>query len=171
MIYEMTLNTHLPPTLLGILGAAVSFTLYSLVVVFTTPNLSPPVSLAIAMRMNTLMVIGMPLGIGLQTYLTANLKRSGCQVRGKVSAFGGSATGSALSAFLSFFGLTQVGCCTLWLYYLSLLPGVIGIAAAAFMIRYSLILSDISLALIWIPVFYILMRRRAILSNRNPSTE
>ncbi len=160
----MTLTERLPPTIWGILGATVSFTLYSLVVVFTTPNLSPPVSLAVAMRMNTHIVIGMPLGIGLQTYLTTYLKRSGCQVRGKASAVGGTATGSALSASFSFFGLTQVGCCTLWLYYLSLLPSVIGVAMAAFIVRYSVLLSDISLVLAWIPVFLSLMRIRDIKS-------
>jgi hypothetical protein len=154
----MKLNTRLPPTLLGILGAAATFSLYSLVVVFTTPHLSPELSLAIAMRMNTLIVIGIPLGIGFQAYLAANLKRNGCQVRGKASAFGGQASGSALSAFFSSFGLTQVGCCTLWLYYLSLLPGVIGVAAAGFFVRYSVILSDLSLGLVWIPVFYTLTR-------------
>ncbi len=160
----MTLTARFPPPLSGILGATVSFTLYSLVVVLTTPTLSPPVSLAIAMRMNTHIVVGMPLGIGLQAYLTAYLKRSGCQVRGKASAVGGTATGSALSAFFSFFGLTQVGCCTLWLYYLSLLPSITGVAVAAFIVRYSVLLSDISLVLVWIPVFLILMRTRDIKS-------
>ncbi len=162
----MTLTARFPAAIWGILGGTVSFTLYSLVVVFTTPNLNPPVSLLVAMRMNPHIVIGMPLGIGLQTYLTAYLKRSGCQLRGKASAVGGTATGSALSAFFSFFGLTQVGCCTLWLYYLSLLPGVIGVAAAGFIVRYSVLLSDISLVLVWIPVFLILMRTRDLKSAK-----
>ncbi len=160
----MTLTERLPPTVWGILAGTVSFGLYSLVVVLTTPDLSPPASLAIAMRMNTHVVIGMPLGIGLQTYLNAYLKRSGCQVRGKATAVGGTATGSAFSAFFSFFGLTQVGCCTLWLYYLSLLPSVIGVAVAAFIVRYSVLLSYISLVLVWIPVFPSLMRIRDIKS-------
>ncbi len=152
------------PIIWGILAGTVSFALYSLVVVLTTPDLSPPASLAIAMRMNTHIVIGMPLGIGLQTYLTAYLKRSGCQVRGKAPAVGGTATGSALSSFFSFFGLTQVGCCTLWLYYLSLLPSAIGVAMAAFIVRYSAPLSDVSLVLVWVPLFLILMRIRDIKS-------
>jgi len=83
-------------------------------------------------------------------------------VRGKGSAFGGTATGSALSAFFSFFGLTQIGCCTLWLFYLSLLPTVIGVGAAAFLIQYSVLLSDLSLSLVWIPVVFILLRIRRI---------
>lgn len=160
----MTLTERLPPTIWGILAGTVSFVLYSLVVVLTTSDLSPPASLAIAMRMNTHIVIGMPLGIGLQTYLAAYLKRSGCQVRGKTSAVGGTATGSALSSFFSFFGMTQVGCCTLWLYYLSLLPSVIGVGLAAFIVRYSVLLSDISLVLVWMPVFIILIRIRDIKS-------
>ncbi len=160
----MTLTERLPSTIWGILAGTVSFVLYSLVVVLTTSDLSPPASLAIAMRMNTHIVIGMPLGIGLQTYLTAYLKRSGCQVRGKTSAVAGTATGSALSSFFSFFGLTQVGCCTLWLYYLSLLPSVIGVGLAAFIVRYRVLLSDISLVLVWMPVFLILTRIRDIKS-------
>ncbi len=156
----MSLPGRLPAFAWGIVGFAVSLAIYSLIVVFTTPNLAPITSLAVSLRMNPHIMIGIPLGVGVQTYLLAYVKRASCPVRGKASAFGGTATGSALSAFFSFFGLTQIGCCTMWLYYLSLLPSVIGGGAAAILIRYSVLLSNLSLALVWIPVVLFLLRIR-----------
>lgn len=105
-------------------------------------------------------MIGIPLGVGLQAYLSSYLKRIPCPTRAAKPTLGSTAAGSTLSAFFSFFSLTQVGCCTLWLLYLSLLPSVVGVGVAGFLVRYSPILSNLSLVLVAVPVVFLLWKIR-----------
>ena len=144
----------------GIVGFTVSLSLYSAIVALTTPNLKPLVSLQIALLTTPQIMLGVPAGVGLQLFLTRSLKQMPCPTRAAKPAFGLAASGSAFSSFLSFFGLTQVGCCSLWLLYLSLLPSVVGVGAAGFLIRYSTLLSNLSLVLVWVPVAYLIWRIR-----------
>lgn len=156
----MRILRRISPIVWGIIGFFLSLLIYSLTVILTTPNLQPLKSLEISFALNPQVAIGVPLGVGIQAYLSSYFKRMPCPTGTANSAVGGTISGSVLSAFFSFFSLTQVGCCTLWLFYLSLLPSVVGVGAAGFLISYSSLLSNLSLALVWMPVGFLLWRIR-----------
>jgi hypothetical protein len=109
---------------------------YMAVVVATTPNLSPATALAVALGMNGPVMFGLAALVGLQMALASYIRSLGCPIRaGRPVA--GAVGGSGASAFFSFFSLIQVGCCGMWLYILSLLPGVLGVGLSEFLIANS----------------------------------
>jgi hypothetical protein len=131
--------------LVGILTVAV----YLSVVVITTPALEPLDAISAAFQINSIVIIGMGIGIGLQVFLSEKSKRLGCKLDMKKKAFGGNSGSTAATSFFSFFSLVPLGCCGWWLYALSLLPSVVGTGVSAVLIEYSQVLAYAGLAIIF----------------------
>lgn len=132
-------------SIVGIITIAV----YLTVVVITTPALEPLSAISAAFQLNSVVIIGMGLGIGLQVFLSEKSKMLGCKLDVKKKAFGGNTGSTAATSFFSFFSLVPLGCCGWWLYVLSLLPSVVGTGISAVLIEYSQVLSYVGLAIIF----------------------
>jgi len=122
---------------------------YLTVVVVTTPALPADAALSAAFELNSIVIVGMGVGIGSQIYLSENSKRIGCKLNVKRKALGANSSGTAATGFFSFFSLVPLGCCGWWLYVLSLLPSVLGTGVTAFLIEYSQALSYLGLVIIF----------------------
>ncbi len=133
----------------GILVGIITIVAYLTVVVVTTPALPPDAAISAAFEINSIVIIGMGVGIGLQMYLTGKSKMLGCKLNVRKKAFGGNAGSTAATSFFSFFSLVPLGCCGWWLYVLSLLPSVIGTGVTAVLIEYSQALAYLGLAVIF----------------------
>lgn len=133
----------------AILAGILTVTVYLTVVVFTTPALYPLDAISAAFQLNSIVIIGMGVGIGLQIFLSEKSKTLGCKLDVRKKAFGGNTSSTAAISFFSFFSLVPLGCCGWWLYALSLLPGIVGTGVSATLIEYSQILSYIGLAIIF----------------------
>ncbi|MDH3737535.1 MAG: hypothetical protein OEQ94_11040 [Nitrosopumilus sp.] len=131
--------------LVGILTMAI----YLSVVVITTPALEPLNAISAAFQLNSIVIIGMGIGIGLQVFLSEKSKLLGCKLSVKKKAFGGNSGSTAVTSFFSFFSLVPLGCCGWWLYALSLLPSIVGTGVSAVLIEYSQVLAYIGLAIIF----------------------
>ena len=123
--------------------------LYLLVVVVTTPALPPLDAIRAAFQINSIIIIGMGIGIGLQIYLAEKSKLFGCKLNVKKKAFGGNSGSTAATSFFSFFSLVPLGCCGWWLYALSLLPSILGTGVSAVLIEYSQVLAYMGLGIIF----------------------
>lgn len=132
-------------TLVGVITMAV----YLLVVVITTPALEPLVAVSAAFQLNSIVIVGMGIGIGLQVFLSEKSKSLGCKLSVKKKAFGGNSGSTAATSFLSFFSLVPLGCCGWWLYALSLLPSVVGTGVSAVLIEHSQVLAYVGLVTIF----------------------
>jgi len=132
-------------TLVGIITIVV----YLLVVVITTPALEPLDAVSAAFQLNSIVIFGMGLGIGLQVFLSEKSKSLGCKLKVKKKALGGNSGSVVTTSFFSFFSLVPLGCCGWWLYALSLLPSVVGTGVSAVLIEYSQILAYVGLVIIF----------------------
>lgn len=132
----------------GIVGV-ITVVIYLTVVVVTTPALPADAAISAAFQINSIVIIGMGIGIGMQIYLSEQSKRLGCRLDVKKKAFGGNASSTAATSFFSFFSLVPLGCCGWWLYVLSLLPSVVGTGVTAVLIEYSQVLAYLGLAIIF----------------------
>ena len=133
----------------GILVGIITIIAYLTVVIVTTPALPPDAAISAAFELNSIVIIGMGVGVGLQMYLTGKSKMLGCKLNVKKKAFGGNAGSTAATSFFSFFSLVPLGCCGWWLYVLSLLPSVVGTGVSAVLIEYSQTLAYLGLAIIF----------------------
>jgi len=133
----------------AIIVGIITIVLYLSVVVITTPALGPLAAISAAFQLNSIVIIGMGIGIGLQVFLSAKSKLLGCKLKVKNKAFGANSGSVATTSFFSFFSLVPLGCCGWWLYALSLLPGVVGVGASAVLIQYSQVLAYAGLAIIF----------------------
>lgn len=131
--------------LVGILTIVV----YLSVVVITTPALEPLPAISAAFQLNSVVIVGMGIGIGLQVFLSEKSKSLGCKLDVKRKAFGGNSGSTAATSFFSFFSLVPLGCCGWWLYALSLLPSVVGTGVSAVLIEYSQVLAYAGLGIIF----------------------
>jgi len=127
----------------------ITMAVYLTVVVVTTPALPPEAAINAAFQINSIVIVGMAVGIGLQIYLSEQSKRLGCKLNIKRKAFGGSSGSTAATSFFSFFSLVPLGCCGWWLYVLSLLPSVFGSGVSAVLIEYSQPLAYLGLVIIF----------------------
>ena len=127
----------------------ITIVLYLFVVVITTPALEPLAAISAAFQLNTIVIIGMGIGIGLQVFLSEKSKLLGCNLAVKKKAFGGNSGSVATTSFFSFFSLVPLGCCGWWLYALSLLPGILGTGVSAVLIEYSQVLVYLGLVVIF----------------------
>ena len=132
-------------TIVGIITIVV----YLSVVVITTPALEPLAAISAAFQLNSIVIIGMGIGIGLQVFLSEKSKQLGCKLSVKKKALSGNSGSVATTSFFSFFSLVPLGCCGWWLYALSLLPGIVGTGVSAVLIEYSQVLSYVGLAVIF----------------------
>lgn len=132
----------------SIVGTITVF-VYLIVVVATTPALDPISAINAAFQLNSIIIFGMGIGIGLQVFLSEKSKQLGCKLDVKKKAFGGNSSSTAATSFFSFFSLVPLGCCGWWLYVLSLLPSVVGTGVSAILIEHSQTLSYLGLAIIF----------------------
>ena len=132
-------------SLVGVLTVAI----YLGVVVATTPALEPLAAISAAFQLNSIVIFGIGIGIGLQVYLSEKSKMLGCKLDVKRKTFGGNSGSTAATSFFSFFSLVPLGCCGWWLYALSLLPSVIGTGVSAILIEHSQILAYAGLAIVF----------------------
>ena len=132
----------------GIVGV-LTVVIYLSVVIVTTPALPAEAAISAAFQINSIVIIGMGIGIGMQIYLSEQSKRLGCRLNVKKKAFGGNASSTAATSFFSFFSLVPLGCCGWWLYVLSLLPSVVGTGVSGVLIEYSQVLAYLGLAIIF----------------------
>ena len=133
----------------AILVGILTIVLYLSIVVLTTPALEPFAAINAAFQLNSIVIIGMGVGIGLQIFLSEKSKLLGCKLDIKKKAFGGNTGSTAATSFFSFFSLVPLGCCGWWLYALSLLPGIVGTGVSAVLIEYSQILAYAGLVIIF----------------------
>ncbi|QLH05598.1 hypothetical protein C5F49_06215 [Nitrosopumilus oxyclinae] len=133
----------------AILAGMITITVYLSVVVITTPALEPQDAISAAFQLNSIVIIGMGIGIGLQIFLSEKSKTLGCKLDVKKKTFSGNTGSTAATSFFSFFSLVPLGCCGWWLYALSLLPGIVGTGVSAVLIEYSQVLSYLGLIIIF----------------------
>lgn len=122
---------------------------YLTVVVLTTPALPADAAINAAFQLNSIVIFGMGIGVGMQIFLSEKSKQLGCKLNIKKKAFGGNSGSTAATSFFSFFSLVPLGCCGWWLYILSLLPSVFGTGVSAVLIDYSQPLAYIGLVIIF----------------------
>ena len=72
---------------------------YLLVVVVTTPALDAIDAISAAFQLNSFVIIGMGIGIGLQVFLSEKSKQLGCKLNMKKKAFGGNSSSTAATSF------------------------------------------------------------------------
>lgn len=133
----------------SMLVGVLTIMIYLLVVVVTTPALGALDAINAAFQLNSIVIIGMGIGVGLQIFLSEKSKRLGCKLNVKKKAFGGNSGSTAATSFFSFFSLVPLGCCGWWLYALSLLPSVVGTGVSAVLIEHSQTLSYMGLVIIF----------------------
>ena len=133
----------------AIIVGIITIIVYLSVVVITTPALEPLAAISAAFQINSIVIIGMGIGIGLQVFLSEKSKSLGCKLNVKKKALGGNSGSVATTSFFSFFSLVPLGCCGWWLYALSLLPGIVGTGVSAVLIEYSQVLAYAGLAIIF----------------------
>ena len=133
----------------SLLVGVLTITIYLSVVVITTPALDPLDAINAAFQLNTIVIIGMGVGVGLQIFLSEKSKQLGCKLNVKKKAFGANSGSTAATSFFSFFSLVPLGCCGWWLYVLSLLPSVFGTGVTAILIEHSQTLAYLGLAIIF----------------------
>jgi len=137
------------PITKGIVFGIITITAYLTVVVVTTPALPPDAAISAAFQLNSIVIVGMGAGVGLQMFLSEESKKLGCKLNVKKKAFGGNSGSTAATSFFSFFSLVPLGCCGWWLYALSLLPSVFGTGISAVLIEFSQELAYLGLAIIF----------------------
>lgn len=148
----------------GITAGSITIIIYLLVVILTTPNLSPVNAMLAALKTNSIIIVGLGIGIGTQIFISSYSKSLGCEFsnsngyslgkarnisKGKTILGSGTTGSTALSSFFSFFSLVPLGCCGSWLLILSMLPSIFGSTASIILIEYSKILSYLSLVIVF----------------------
>lgn len=122
---------------------------YLVIVIVTTPALEPLSAVSVAIQLNSPIIFGTGVGVGMQSFLSDYSKRFGCSLAVKRRTVGGNSGGAAITSFFSFFSLVPLGCCGWWLYVLSFLPSIFGTGLSAVLINYSQSLSYVGLAIIY----------------------
>jgi len=93
------LSKQLRPIVRGVLFGAITIVAYLTVVSLTTPALAPVDAISAAFQVNSIIIIGMGVGIGLQMYLSAYGKRMGCKLKVKRKTLGANTGGVATTSF------------------------------------------------------------------------
>ncbi|HEX7207938.1 MAG TPA: hypothetical protein VF233_07120 [Nitrososphaeraceae archaeon] len=154
----------------GITVGAATAVIYLAIVIITTPNLPAIAAINAAFKVNSIVIFGLAVGVGIQFFLTSYSKGLGCRIgrKGK-GIFGGGSGSTAISSFFSFFSLVPLGCCGSWLLILSMLPSIFGSSLSVVLIEYSKLLSYIGLAIVFGFVGLSALRLRKELRQRNSS--
>src|ERR687889_1489572 len=134
----------------GTIVAVIAAVIYLVIVVITTPNLPVTAAINAAFKVNSIVIFGLAIGVGIQFFLTSYSKGLGCKLdKKRKGIFGGGSGSTALSSFFSFFSLVPLGCCGSWLFILSMLPSIFGSSLSVVLIEYSKLLSYIGLAIVF----------------------
>src|ERR671918_3017090 len=134
----------------GTIVAAMTAVIYLAIVVITTPSLPAIAAINAAFRVNSIVIFGLAIGVGIQFFLTSYSKGLGCRLdKKRKGIFGGGSGSTALSSFFSFFSLVPLGCCGSWLFILSMLPSIFGSSLSVVLIEYSRLLSYVGLAVVF----------------------
>ena len=134
----------------GTIVAVIAAVIYLVIVVITTPNLPAIAAINAAFKVNSIVIFGLAIGVGIQFFLTSYSKGLGCKLdKKRKGIFGGGSGSTALSSFFSFFSLVPLGCCGSWLFILSMLPSIFGSSLSVVLIEYSKLLSYIGLAIVF----------------------
>ena len=177
----------------GIIVSMITAIVYLVVVAITTPNLPSSVAIGAALKVNSIIIAGLAIGIGIQVFASAYSKGLGggldkrrkhqqqhndfwhvFRIRGRTGNSGsgsgvGAGGGTVMSSFLSFFSLVPLGCCGSWLFILSMLPSVFGSTVSVMLIEYSTFLSYVGLATVLsLSGLSLLRLRRALVQKRMP---
>lgn len=154
----------------GIIIGIITAVIYFAIVVITTPSLPAITAINAAFKVNSIVIFGLALGVGIQFFLANYSKSLGCRLDKKRNGiFGGSSGSTALSSFFSFFSLVPLGCCGSWLLILSMLPSIFGSSLSVVLIEYSKVLSYIGLAIVFGFAGLSALRLRKELRQRNSS--
>jgi hypothetical protein len=153
-------------TIVGMIAAAV----YLAIVVITTPSLPAVAAINAAFKVNSIVIFGLAIGVGIQFFLASYSKSLGCRIdKKRKGIFGGGSGSTAISSFFSFFLLVPLGCCGSWLLILSMLPSFFGSSLSVALIEYSKVLSYIGLAIVFGFAGLYALRLKKELSQRNSS--
>src|SRR5919112_5874422 len=134
----------------GTIVAVITAVIYLVIVVITTPNLPATAAINAVFKVNSIVIFGLAIGVGIQFFLTSYSKGLGCKLdKKRKGIFGGGSGSTALSSFFSFFSLVPLGCCGSWLFILSMLPSIFGSGLSVVLIEYSKLLSYIGLAIVF----------------------
>ena len=90
----------------GLITGFISLTIYLLIVVFTTPNLTPLAAINAALKVNWIIIFGLSVGVGSQIYVSSYGTSLGCSIANKKKGILGSSGSTAISSFFSFFSCT-----------------------------------------------------------------
>src|ERR671919_351018 len=154
----------------GTIVAAMTAVIYLAIVVITTPSLPAIAAINAAFRVNSIVIFGLAIGVGIQFFLTSYSKGLGCRLdKRRKGIFGGGSGSTALSSFFSFFSLVPLGCCGSWLLILSMLPSIFGSSLSVVLIEYSKLLSYIGLVIVFGFSGLSALRLRKELRQRNNS--
>ena len=154
----------------GITLGSITAAIYLAIVVITTPNLPAIVAINAALKVNSIVIFGLAIGVGIQFFLTSYSKGLGCRLdKKRKGIFGGGSGSTALSSFFSFFSLVPLGCCGSWLLILSMLPSIFGSSVSIVLIEYSKLLSYIGLAIVFGFAGLSALRLRKELRQKNSS--
>ena len=156
-------------------GSAISvvgLAIYLAVVVGTTPSLPPLTAIRLTLAINAPFLAAFLGSLWAQGYLQAKLAAKRCRIKSKATT-SVSASGSFISAFVSFLPLTHVGCCGLWLYLLSIIAGTggAGLAFVSTVLNAPLQLMALGIATIWATNAYLYLRYRRVPSLGSPAEE
>jgi hypothetical protein len=144
----------------GIAIGIVTIIAYVVIVAITTPSLPPSAAIKAAFAMNSIIIFGTAIGVGLQFFISSYNKGLGyCRLDSKdgssstddrviIGSATASSSGTVISSFFSFFSLVPLGCCGSWLLILSFLPSVFGSSLSVALIQYSKPLSYMGLAIV-----------------------
>jgi hypothetical protein len=134
----------------GITAGIATAVIYLAIVIITTPNLPAIAAINAAFKVNSIVIFGLAVGVGIQFFLTSYGKGLGCRIdRKRKGIFGGGSGSTAISSFFSFFSLVPLGCCGSWLLILSMLPSIFGSSLSVVLIEYSKHLSYVGLAIVF----------------------
>ena len=84
----------------AVIVGIITVVIYLSVVVATTPALEPYAAISAAFQLNSIVIVGMGIGIGLQVFLSEKSKQLGCKLDVKRKAFGGNSGSTAATSFL-----------------------------------------------------------------------
>lgn len=154
----------------GITVGIATAVIYLAIVVITTPSLSAIASINAAFKVNSAVIFGLAIGVGIQFFLTSYSKGLGCKIdKKKKGIFGGGSGSTAISSFFSFFSLVPLGCCSSWLLILSMLPSIFGSSLSIILMEYSKLLSYVGLAIVFGFAGLTALRLKKELKERNSS--
>lgn len=133
----------------GVLFGFITTVAYLMIVTITTPALAPQDAIKAAVFLNSPIIIGTSIGVGLQTYLSEHSKKLGCNLKMRKTIVGGNSGSTVATSFFSFFSLIPLGCCGWWLYVISFLPSIFGTGISSLLINYSQSLAYLGLVVIF----------------------